>query len=83
MRELERELADLLSEDDVAAAAEALEPGSTAALLVYENRWAARFAGAVRRCGGQLVAGGRIPMEAVLEAISSIEVEADDVEQPI
>ncbi len=49
LRELERELADLLSEDDIAAAAEAMEPGSTAGLLVYENRWAARFAGAVRR----------------------------------
>lgn len=83
LRELERELADLLSEDDIAAAAEALEPGSTAGLLVYENRWAAKFAGAVRRSGGQLVAGGRIPMEAVLEAISSIEVKVDDVERPI
>lgn len=83
LRGLERELADLLTEDDVSSAAEALEPGSTAALLVYENRWAARFAGAVRRSGGQLVAGGRIPMEAVLEAIGSIEVEVDDAEQPI
>lgn len=83
LRELERELADLLSEDDIAAAAEALEPGSTAGLLVYENRWAAKFAGAVRRSGGQLVAGGRIPMQAVLEAIGSIEVEVDDVEQSI
>lgn len=79
---LERELADLLTEDDVAAAAEALEPGSTAALLVYENRWAEGFASAIRRAGGQLVAGGRIPMDAVLEAIGPIE-EVDDAEHSI
>jgi len=69
LRELERELADLLSEEDVAAVAEALEPGSTAGLLVYENLWAAPFAAAVRRSGGQLVANGRIPVQALLGAI--------------
>jgi Family of unknown function (DUF6325) len=62
LRELERELADLLSEDDVAAVADAdeLEPGSTAGLLVDENLSAAPFASAVRRSGGQLIANGRI-----------------------
>jgi Family of unknown function (DUF6325) len=69
LRELERELADLLSEEDVAAVADALEPGSTAGLLVYENLWAAPFAAAVRRSGGQLVANGRIPVQALLGAI--------------
>lgn len=83
IRELERDLADLLSEDDVTAAAEALEPGSTAALLVYENRWAARFAGAVRRSGGQLVAGGRIPFDAVPAAIESVEATAGDAPQQV
>ena len=68
LRDLERELADLLSENDVTAVAETLEPGSTAALLVYENLWAAPFASAVRRAGGQLVANGRIPVQAILGA---------------
>lgn len=69
IRELEAELADLLSEDDVTAAAEALEPGSAAGLLVYENLWAASFASAVRRAGGQLVSNGRIPVQALLGAM--------------
>jgi len=69
VRELERELADLLSEDDVTAVAQALDPGSAAGLLVYENLWAAPFASAVRRAGGQLVSNGRIPVQALLGAI--------------
>ena len=68
LRELERELADVLSAEDVASVAEALEPGSTAGLLVYENLWAAPFASAVRRSGGQLIANGRIPVQALLAA---------------
>ena len=63
----------LLSDDDTAAAAEALEPGTSAALLVYENRWAAPFASAVRKSGGQLVASGRIPVQAVLAALEAAE----------
>ncbi len=81
LRELEREFADLLSEDDVAAVVEALEPGSTAGLLVYENLWAAPFASAVRRAGGQLVASGRIPVQALLGAIEQ-EIE-DEIELEI
>ena len=69
IRGLEAELAELLSADDVTAVAEALEPGSAAGLLVYENLWAAPFASAVRRAGGQLVANGRIPVQALLAAI--------------
>ena len=69
IRELETELAELLSEEDVTAVAEALEPGSAAGLLVYENLWAAPFASAVRRAGGQLVANGRIPVQALLGVI--------------
>ena len=76
LRELERELADLLSEEDVVAVAEALDPGSTAALLVYENSWAAPFASAVRRSGGQLVANGRIPVQALIGALE-LEIEAE------
>jgi hypothetical protein len=76
LRELERELADLLSEDDIVAVADALDPGSTAALLVYENSWAAPFASAVRRSGGQLVANGRIPVQALIGALE-LEIEAE------
>ncbi len=72
---LETEMAELLSADDVAKAAEALEPGSTAALLVYENLWAAPFGAAVRHSGGQLVASGRIPMQAI---IASLEDDTDE-----
>jgi hypothetical protein len=68
-RRLETEIAELLSEDDVAKVAVALEPGSTAALLVYENKWAAPFASAVRHSGGQLVANGRIPIQAIIASL--------------
>lgn len=68
LREIERDLAELLSDDDVAATAAALEPGSTAALLIYENLWAAPLASAARRSGGQLVASGRIPVQQLLAA---------------
>ncbi|WP_374971192.1 DUF6325 family protein [Terrabacter sp. BE26] len=69
LRNYETALATLLSEEDVVAAAEAVEPGSSAALLVWENRWAAPFGSAVRHAGGQLVASGRIPVQAMLAAI--------------
>jgi len=65
--------AGLLGDDDVAEAASAVEPGSSAGLLVYENVWAAPFASAVRRSGGQLVASGRIPVQAVLAALDALE----------
>ena len=68
LREIERDLAQLLSDDDVAATADAIEPGSTAALLIYENLWAAPLASSVRRSGGQLVASGRIPVQQLLAA---------------
>jgi hypothetical protein len=63
----------LLSEEDHDEAAAALEPGTSAALLVYENSWAAPFAAAVRGSGGQLVASGRIPIEDVLAALDAAE----------
>ena len=61
----------LLSDDDVSDAAAALEPGTSAALLVFENTWAGPFAAAVRRSGGQLVARGRIAVQAVLAAMDA------------
>ncbi len=63
----------LLGDDDLEEAGGALEPGTSAALLVFENRWAAPFAAAVRRSGGQLVASGRIPVQAVLAALDAAE----------
>ena len=63
----------LISEDDTVEAAQALEPGTSAALLVYENVWAAPFASAVRRSGGQLVASGRIPVQAIIAALDELE----------
>jgi hypothetical protein len=73
LRAYETELAVLLSEEDVASVAEAVEPGSTAALLVWENLWAAPFGSAVRHAGGQLVASGRIPVQALLAAVEAEE----------
>jgi uncharacterized protein DUF6325 len=71
LRAHEAELAMLLSEDDVKNVAEAIDPGSSAAVLVWENKWAAPFGAAVRHSGGQLVASGRIPIQALLAAIES------------
>jgi hypothetical protein len=61
----------LLGEDDIEEAGTALEPGSSAGILVYENVWAGPFAAAVRRGGGQLVASGRIPVQALLAALDA------------
>ncbi len=66
----------LLSEEDTGEAANALEPGTSAALLVYENLWAAPFAAAVRGSGGQLVASGRIPVQDLIEALDAAEAAA-------
>jgi uncharacterized protein DUF6325 len=74
LRHLETEVAELLAEEDVAHLAEAMENGTTAGVIVWENRWAAPFAAAARRAGGQLVASGRIPVQAIL---ASLEAEAD------
>ena len=63
----------LLGEDDIEEAGTVLEPGSSAGILVYENVWAGPFAAAVRRGGGQLVASGRIPIQAMLAALEAAE----------
>ena len=77
LRAYETALAMLLSEEDVLKVAEAIEPGTTAAVLVWENTWAVPFATAVRHSGGQLVAGGRIPIQALAAAIEADEEEGD------
>jgi hypothetical protein len=66
----------IVDDGDLASAAEVLEPGTAAALLVYENVWAAPFAGAVLRSGGDLVASGRIPVPDVLAALDAAEADA-------
>ncbi len=63
----------LLDDDDLADAGGVLEPGSSAGILVYENTWAAPFAAALRSGGGQLVASGRIPVQALLSTLDSTE----------
>ena len=74
LQTIEAELAELLAADDVAHLAVAMEPGSTAGVLIWENLWAAPFASAARRSGGQLIADGRIPIQAIIASI-----EADDM----
>jgi len=78
LRAFERDVAELLSEDDIAAIVEAMEPGATAAALVWENSWAAPFASSLRRAGGQLVASGRIPIQALIALIEEDEREASE-----
>jgi hypothetical protein len=71
--EFEGASSGLLGFDDLEEAAAALDPGTSAAVLVWENRWAAPVAAALRRSGGQLVASGRIPVQAVLAALDEVE----------
>jgi hypothetical protein len=71
LRKVETELAEILAEDDVAHLAAAMEPGSVAAALIWENTWAAPFGTAVRRAGGQLVANGRIPIQAIVASLEA------------
>jgi hypothetical protein len=68
---LEAQLAELLAEEDVEHLAAAMDPGSVAGVLIYENIWAAPFASAARRSGGQLIADGRIPIQAIIAAVEA------------
>ena len=68
---LEAQLVHTLAEADVANLAAAMDPGSVAGVLVYENLWAAPFGSAMRRAGGQLIANGRIPIQAILAAVEA------------
>jgi hypothetical protein len=68
---LEAQLAELLTAEDVDHLAAALEPGSTAGVLIWENLWAAPFASAARRSGGRLIANGRIPIQAIIASIEA------------
>ncbi|WP_406303545.1 DUF6325 family protein [Streptomyces sp. NBC_00879] len=73
LRAAEAQLAGLLAEEDVINLAAAMEPGTTAGVLVWENVWAGPFAAAARRSGGQLIANGRIPIQAILASIEAEE----------
>ncbi|GHB73996.1 hypothetical protein GCM10010347_50340 [Streptomyces cirratus] len=68
---------EMLDQEDLEEAGNALQPGNAAAILVYENRWAAPFARALRRSGAQMVASGRIPVQALL---ASLDAEEDAAE---
>jgi uncharacterized membrane protein len=63
----------LVGDDDIAEAAAAMEPGTIAVLLVYENTWAAPFVAAVHAKGGQMIASARIPAQDVLDALDALE----------
>jgi hypothetical protein len=71
--EFEGASSGLLGDDDLQEAAAALDPGTSAAVIVWENRWAAPVAAALRRSGGQLVASGRIPVQAILASLDAVE----------
>jgi hypothetical protein len=73
LRVFEGASSGLLGEEDAAEAAEALDPGSAAVVIVYENRWAAPFIAAVRRNGGVPLAFERIPSAQVIEALDALE----------
>ncbi len=73
LERLEGELAEMLAEEDVAHLAAAMDPGSTAGVLIYENVWAAPLASAARRSGGRLIANGRIPTQAIIAAMEADE----------
>ncbi len=81
LRVAEGQIAELLAEEDVTNLAVAMEPGTVAAVLVWENRWAAPFASAIRRSGGQLIATGRIPIQAIAASIEAELDQLDELEQ--
>ena len=71
LRVAETQLAELLAAEDIEHLAAAMEPGTIAGVLVWENLWAAPFASAARRAGGQLIASGRIPIQAILASLEA------------
>lgn len=75
LRQLAAEVAEIIAAVDVVNLAEAMRDGSTAGVIVWENRWVAPFAMAVRRSGGQLIATGRIPAHAI---VASLDADPDD-----
>jgi hypothetical protein len=73
---LEGAASGLVGREDLNEAASVIEPGSAAAIVLYENLWAIPFASALRRAGAELVASGRIPVQALLDSLDSVEATA-------
>ena len=71
--EFEGASSGLIGQEDLEEAATALEPGTSAAVLIWENRWAAPVAVALRQSGGQLVASGRIPVQSIVASLEAVE----------
>ena len=78
LQQVEAQLAEFLAAEDVAHLAAAMDPGTTAGVLIWENLWAAPFAAAARRSGGQLIATGRIPIQAIIASIEADEAHATE-----
>ena len=78
LQAVEAQLAELLAADDVINLAAAMDPGTVAGVLIWENLWAAPFASAARRSGGQLIANGRIPIQAIIASIEADEAAASE-----
>jgi uncharacterized protein DUF6325 len=78
LQAVEAQLGEFLAEEDVAHLAAAMDPRSTAGVLIWENLWAAPFAAAARRSGGQLLASGRIPIQAIIASIEADETTATE-----
>ncbi len=77
LRVLETQIAEILAAEDVVHLAEAMKPGSVAGVVIWENTWAAPFSSAVRRAGGELIATGRIPIQAIIASLEAEEAEAN------
>ena len=78
LQQVEAQLAEFLAAEDVEHLAAAMDPGTTAGVLIWENLWAAPFASAARRSGGQLIATGRIPIQAIIASIEADEAHATE-----
>jgi hypothetical protein len=65
--------AGLLDESDMADASSVIEPGSSAGILIFENRWATPFTQALRRGNAQLVAAGYIPHDTLVASLDATE----------
>jgi Family of unknown function (DUF6325) len=78
LQQVEAQLAEFLAAEDVEHLAAAMDPGTTAGVLIWENLWAAPFASAARRSGGQLIANGRIPIQAIIASIEADEAHATE-----
>jgi Family of unknown function (DUF6325) len=72
----------LLTEEDMRQATDAMQPGTLAALIVYENTWAVPFVAAAMAEGGELIAGARIPAQDVMDALDALDADAQEAEAP-